>query len=1773
VTATSGTTGPTNYTTLGAAFAAINAGTHTGAIDVSICASVSEGATPATLNSSGAGSASYTSVNIYPLADGLTVSGATVSGKGLIELNGADNVTIDGDNPNTAGINRNLTLQNTAVSTTNFAQVIRIALATSVVTTADNCSFKNLILQGNATGRNIAAATSTAGSENTSYGILATAGASIVSATTPPAAIASLTTTIAGVATATNLTIQNNSITTAARAVAVQGAAATVFPGLLVENNTIGNVTAGATDQVYSMGVTVQGSNNAIVRGNTVYVESFVATQIRALEFGSISATGATATFEKNKVLRVRNSNPATFGAYGINLNGGNTHTVQNNFVLDIRNDQTAGTGAFSTTFGVMGIRVAAGTGHKIYHNSVHLFGVIPGTVSTDLTMAFAIVATGQTGVDVRNNAFSNQLTGGNPTGASTRHAVIFLPSGGTSAMNLTMNNNAYYQGPSIASPLSLLAQVGTVGGTGEFLAANFNPGTTTPASNLRSYTSTLSAAGTNDNLSFATAVAPPFTSNTDLHIPAATATQLESGGASVGVTTDIDGQIRPGPPGSVNGGGSVPDIGADEFDGVIVDLVKPAINYTPLGNTTSTANRSFNGVTITDLSGVNTTPGTKPRVYYKKSTDTNDLAATGWKFVEANGSTSPFDFTINYSLLNAGSVSVGDTIQYFVVAQDLAATPNVSINSGTFAAPPTSVALTAAAFPIGPTINSYTIATAISGAKTVCASGCDYTGLTPAGGLFADINSKIVTSNLTVSITSDLMVEDGANALNQWSEEGVGGFTLTIQPSGPRTISGSNTTALIALNGADRVTINGLNTGGNSLLIRNTSLTTGAVIQMINDASNNSILNSTIEGGNTNTSSGLIFIGAGITTGNDNNMISGNNIHDRTDVVGVPANLVVSLNGSLTILNSNNTVSGNQLANFTANGFATSAAASSNNWTVTNNDISQNATRAGNVFGINTGGMQGTNLISGNSIHGFVSSGASAILGFLVGNSANLTVSRNRIYNFQTTAGATGIIEGLEFDGVNGGTPSITVVNNMVALAPTVATAQNIIGIHDFGFGGNVFTANNNTIYIGGTATGATSSWALRRGDAAPTTYTARNNIAFNNRTGGTGNHFAGGDQSANTGTFVSNFNFFAGTGATPANFMDYGLFSATGTPVSFAAWQTGPPARDANSTAGTAASFVVSDIFVDAAITGDLHLKPTAGIGILGAGTPLGAVTIDFDNDPRPAANPDVGADELVQPVGGVIPAGTYYNAAGGTGDTLGGNVTITNTLWLTGMLSTGANTLTIDCNGTVSGASPTSFIIGNLQKNYCAAGVKGFEVGTANGYSPVSVNITAGTFPANFTVKAVQGPQPNVNPATSLQRYWTLTEGGNITANLNFNYLDPTDIAGIETNYRLIRVSGGVPVAFPNDCPTPAVNKACVDTVGNQASINGVTNFSDWTIGEISAPTAAPASISGQVTTASGAPLAGVTMYLSGARAARAITDAQGNYRFVNVDTDNFYTVTPSILNYRFSPASRSFSLLANMTDATFSGTRETVTSGNVIDTPEYFVRQHYLDFLGREPDAAGLVFWSDQILGCGNDFNCVERRTINVSAAYFLSIEFKKTGGLVGSLYQASYGRAPRFSEFMPDQARVARDVIVNQTGWQGVLAANTQEFLDEWVQRAAFRAAYDNLSAEGYVDTLISNTGVEFTADERQALIGGLGDGTLTRAGVLQRIAENEGFVRARFNEAFVRMQYFGYLRRDPDDSGLHFWLNKLNEFGGNFERAEMVKAFLVSTEYRDRFRQ
>ena len=143
--------------------------------------------------------------------------------------------------------------------------------------------------------------------------------------------------------------------------------------------------------------------------------------------------------------------------------------------------------------------------------------------------------------------------------------------------------------------------------------------------------------------------------------------------------------------------------------------------------------------------------------------------------------------------------------------------------------------------------------------------------------------------------------------------------------------------------------------------------------------------------------------------------------------------------------------------------------------------------------------------------------------------------------------------------------------------------------------------------------------------------------------------------------------------------------------------------------------------------------------------------------------------------------------------------------------------------------------------------------------------------------------------------------------------------------------------------------------------------------------------------------------------------------------------------------------------------------------------------------------------------------------------------------------------------------------MGKSDWSEKLAANQQAFVESFMQRSVFRQTFDALSNDAYVDLLISNTNVRYSQSERDALVTKLADGSLNRADVLRRLVDDQRFIAAKRNEMFVMMEYFGYLRRDPDAGGFTFWLNKLNQFDGNFEQAEMVKAFIRSGEYRQRF--
>jgi len=279
------------------------------------------------------------------------------------------------------------------------------------------------------------------------------------------------------------------------------------------------------------------------------------------------------------------------------------------------------------------------------------------------------------------------------------------------------------------------------------------------------------------------------------------------------------------------------------------------------------------------------------------------------------------------------------------------------------------------------------------------------------------------------------------------------------------------------------------------------------------------------------------------------------------------------------------------------------------------------------------------------------------------------------------------------------------------------------------------------------------------------------------------------------------------------------------------------------------------------------------------------------------------------------------------------------------------------------------------------------------------------------------------------------------------------------------------------------------------------------------------------------------------------------------------------------------------------------QNSITSGATAPpTPTLFVRQHYLDFLNREPDASGLSFWVNEFTQCAGDSQCLEVKRVNVSAAFFLSIEFQQTGYLVERIYKSAYGDADalsalntypnthpvkvpiiKFNEFLADTQQIAKNIVVGVGDWPLQLENKKVAFTQEFVTRTRFVAAYPvTMTPADFVDTLFQRTGVTPTAMQRTSIISEFGDAemsadTAARARVLRLVADNEVLKQQETNKAFVLMQYFGYLRRDPnaapdtDHTGYDFWVTKLNAFNGNFVQAEMVKSFILSLEYRARF--
>jgi hypothetical protein len=296
----------------------------------------------------------------------------------------------------------------------------------------------------------------------------------------------------------------------------------------------------------------------------------------------------------------------------------------------------------------------------------------------------------------------------------------------------------------------------------------------------------------------------------------------------------------------------------------------------------------------------------------------------------------------------------------------------------------------------------------------------------------------------------------------------------------------------------------------------------------------------------------------------------------------------------------------------------------------------------------------------------------------------------------------------------------------------------------------------------------------------------------------------------------------------------------------------------------------------------------------------------------------------------------------------------------------------------------------------------------------------------------------------------------------------------------------------------------------------------------------------------------------------------TETFGTLRFAAGESSK--TVSVSVIDDVYADGNESFTFSLSKPTGASLGAQSTATlnitdndsnsnAANPIFGTDFFVRQHYLDFLNREPEPKGFQDWKDILNNCKSGDTTCDR--IEVSSDFFRSSEFQERGYFVYRFYSASFGRKPDYVEFMPDLSRVS--------GFQtdAEKEANKVAFVDEFMSRQAFKNKYDSTvnNPTAYVDTLLQAAGLP-NHPSRAGWIDGLNKGTLTRAQVLRQLAESAEVYQKFYNEAFVVMQYFGYLRRDPD-SLYQDWIKTISDNGGNYRI--MVNGFLNSEEYRSRF--
>ena len=978
------------------------------------------------------------------------------------------------------------------------------------------------------------------------------------------------------------------------------------FTGNIIRNLTTAGGT-GTTTTASMVGICITSSTPShTVSQNTIYnlsnTNATAASTVTGVQF-----TGATSNVvERNFIYGLTNAtNSATAELNGIRVAGGTTIYRNNMIALGTGVTNAFGTAATnSSTSGINGFNGFLGT-DSFFHNTIY----IGGTPTTGAGPSYAFNGTQTVNVrSFRDNIFVNNRT--NSGTATGTHYIIKMNGTVVNPTGLTLNNNVYFGAGAVFGFYNSLD------------VANIGAWKTAVGQDANSFQS-------NPQLLDPTNALP------DLHINASISSVAEGNGADVGVTLDYDGQTR---------SGLTPvDIGADAGNFMGVDLSAPVITYTALLNTSSTANRTI-AVTITDATGVDPTVF----IYYNKNAGV--YFRTTATLTSGSPTNGVWTCTIDNTLI--GGVVATDVIRYYVVAQDtlgnIAANPSPGFSGTLFSnTPPT-------------TPNSYIISTTYTGVINV-GSTETITSLTNAGGLFELINNGALTGNVTVNITSDLAGELGTNALNQWSEDGAGNYTMTIKPSStPRSITGSSASGLIRFNGTDRVTLDGslaatantvcpVSAASRDLTITNTNTgSSSAVVWLQTAAGSNSATNNTVKNcnlvGNSNTTT-LFGVGSGsstigtssLGTGNNNNSFVNNNI-SKTQIGIYSQGAAIGNKNTGTVINQNviNSASPNnvQIGGIRV-GFESGIVISGNNIANMNGGV----TTYGIALGLVPSNTYTT--LTGNEVEGAV-------------------VTKNVIDNIVRNGDGTAI--GIALAQCTSASPATNLIaNNMISnVRTTTATpSDSPFGI-EIGGGTGATNVYYNTVYMSGAASSSSHTFALAVGGSNPV-IDIRNNIFVNKQTSTSGKMygmvFA---YSTFTNLTSNNNNFFV---TADANHFDIGTSGfAAPAGVSRASWNSSNPTKDS-------ASQGIDPVFTSTVTPANLHLVAADATNLsLNNGGVAVSVTDDIDCDSR--AN-DIGADEFTPPVCANAVGGTASGNIAGCGSVT--SPTITATGYSSGTVST--------------------------------------------------------------------------------------------------------------------------------------------------------------------------------------------------------------------------------------------------------------------------------------------------------------------------------------------------------------------------------------------------------------------------------------------------------------------------------------------------------------------